>query len=168
VVIAAGPWSGELSAKLGVSLPVGPVKGHLISVDVGDFRLVDSFVNGPRYYVMQNGSTVIVGGGEDSVGFNDQVDPVRIKDAWTEGISMVPKLDSLKAARESSACLRPHAPGGIPILGKSKKLENVLFATGHFRNGFALAPISGKLISQLLLGESSEIDLSSFSPDRFT
>jgi len=167
VVLAAGPWSGEISAKLGVRLPVSPVKGHLISVEAGNFRLVNSFVSGPSYYVMQNGSTVIVGGGEDSVGFNTRVDPVRIREAWAEGVSMVPRLGRLNERTTSTACLRPHAPGGIPILGKSKKLKNVIFATGHFRNGFALAPITGKLIAQLLLDGRSEIDLALFSPDRF-
>jgi glycine oxidase len=168
VILAAGPWSGEVSAKMGVRLPVSPVKGHLISVDAGNFRLVNSFISGPNYYVMQNGSTVIVGGGEDSAGFNTKVDSVRIRDAWAEGVSMVPRLGRLNEKTTSIACLRPHAPGGIPILGKSKKLKNVLFATGHFRNGFALAPITGKLISQLLLDGRSEIDLTLFSPDRFT
>ncbi len=168
LVIAAGPWSGGLSAKLGMPLPVGPVKGHLISVDVGRIRLVNSFVSGPNYYVMQNGPTVIVGGGEDSVGFNDLVDPSRITDAWAEGVSMVPRLKEWNANTTSTACLRPHAPGGIPILGRSKIFKNVLFATGHFRNGFALSPITGKLISQLLLDGRSEIDLSPFSPDRFS
>ncbi len=168
VILAAGPWSGEISAKLGVRLPVSPVKGHLISVDAGNLRLVNSFVSGPSYYVMQNGSTVIVGGGEDSAGFDAQVDPVRIRDAWAEGVSMVPRLGSLNEKTGSTACLRPHAPGGIPILGKSKKLKNVLFATGHFRNGFALAPITGKLITQLLLDGRFEIDLAPFSPDRFS
>ena len=167
VIIAAGPWSGEVSAKLGLALPISPVKGHLISVDAGEFRLVNSFISGPRYYVMQNGSTVIVGGGEDSVGFDTKVDPLRIKDAWTEGISMVPKLGRLNEKTTSTACLRPHATGGIPILGKSKHRENVFFATGHFRSGFGLAPVTGKLISQLLLDGRTEIDLSPFSPDRF-
>jgi glycine oxidase len=167
VILAAGPWSGEISAKLGVRLPVSPVKGHLISVDAGNFRLVNSFVSGPSYYVMQNGSTVIVGGGEDSAGFNTEVDSVRIREAWAEGVSIVPKLGRLNEKTTSAACLRPHAPDGIPILGKSKKLKNMLFATGHFRNGFALAPITGKLIAQLLLEGRSEIDLAPFSPDRF-
>jgi glycine/D-amino acid oxidase-like deaminating enzyme len=166
VVVAAGPWSGELSSKLGLRLPVAPVKGHLISVETHDLRLVNSFVSGPQYYVMQNGSTVIVGGGEDATGFDARVDPSRIEDAWSEGVSMVPKLEGL-GGRTFTACLRPHAPGGIPILGKSEKLSNVFFATGHFRSGFALAPITGKLISQILLDGRSEIDLSAFSPDRF-
>jgi glycine oxidase len=167
VILAAGPWSGEVSAKLGMALPISPVKGHLISIDAGDFRLVNSFISGPRYYVMQNGSTVIVGGGEDSVGFDTRVDPLRIKDAWAEGISMVPKLGRLNEKTTSTACLRPHAADGIPILGKSKQWENVFLATGHFRSGFGLAPVTGKLISQLILDGTTEIDLSPFSPDRF-
>ncbi len=169
VVVAAGPWSREVSAALGVELPVSPVKGHLISVDTGGLKLVNSFISGSMYYVLQNSaSAVVIGGGEDSSGFDTQIDPVRIDEAWADAISMVPKLDVMKESVVSStACLRPHASDGLPILGKSKRLDNVFFASGHFRNGFGLAPVTGKLISQLIVDGTSEIDLSAFSPDRF-
>jgi glycine oxidase len=167
VIVAAGPWSGQVSASLGLDLPISPVKGHLISVETGDLTLVNSFISGPQYYVMQNGTTAIVGGGEDESGFNVEVDQVRVREAWAEGVSMVPKLGSLDNNTFSTACLRPHARGGIPILGKSELLENVYFATGHFRSGFGLAPVTGKLIAQLVIEGRSEIDLAPFSPDRF-
>ena len=144
VIVAAGPWSGQVSARLGVRIPIEPVKGHLISIDSGGLKLVNSFIDGPRYYVMQNGSSIVVGGGEDSVGFDTAVDSARIADAWQEGVSMVPKLASMNQ-ESKTACLRPFASDGLPILGKTKQLENVIFATGHYKNGFGLAPITGKL-----------------------
>lgn len=168
IVVAAGPWSAEISARLGMELPINPVKGHLISFEAGSERLVNSFISGPLYYVMQNRSNVIVGGGEDESGFDVRPDPSRVSDAWAEGVSMVPKLAAFAGRTVATACLRPHARGGVPFLGRSKLLDNVLFATGHFRNGFGLAPVTGELISQLLLDGKSEIDLSPFSPDRFS
>jgi glycine/D-amino acid oxidase-like deaminating enzyme len=71
-------------------------------------------------------------------------------------------------SRESkTACLRPFASDGLPILGKTKQVENVIFATGHYKNGFGLAPVTGKLISQLVIDGETKIDVSAFSPDRF-
>jgi len=165
-ILAAGPWTGQISAKLGLQIPVEPVKGHLISIESDGLKLVNSFIDGPRYYVMQNGSSIVVGGGEDSVGFDTAVDPARLADAWQEGVSMVPKLASMNQ-ESRTACLRPFAPGGLPILGKTMRLDNVIFATGHYKNGFGLAPVTGKLISQLVADGETGIDISPFSPDRF-
>ena len=168
VILAAGPWSGEVSARLGLDIPVSPIKGHLITINTAGVRLVKSFISGPNYYVMQNSSEVIVGGGEDPSGFNTLVDQTRINEAWSEGISMVPILGSYeKSPSIRTACLRPYAKDGIPIIGASRRLSNVLFATGHFRTGFGLAPITGMLISELIVDGRSSMDLSAFSPDRF-
>jgi glycine oxidase len=168
VVVAAGPWSSGVSKLLGLEIPVIPIKGHLVSVDSEHLKLVNSFVSGPKYYIVQNGSTVVLGGGEDSVGFDPSVEEHRANDAWEEGVSMVPKLESLKNDRISkTACLRPYSKDGLPIIGKTEKLENVFFATGHFRKGFGLAPATGRALSQLIIDGKSEIDLSLFSPDRF-
>jgi glycine/D-amino acid oxidase-like deaminating enzyme len=79
---------------------------------------------------------------------------------------MIPKLLSVKQ-ESKTACLRPYATGGIPILGKSSRFSNVIFATGHYRNGFSLAPVTGKIISELIVDGKSEIDITPFSPDRF-
>ena len=56
------------------------------------------------------------------------------------------------------ACLRPYAPEGIPIIGKSARFENVLFATGHHRQGFCLAPVTGKIISELIVDGETKIE----------
>jgi len=168
VIVAAGPWSGEVSKMLGINIPVSPVKGHLISLETKGRKLVNSFVSGPKFYVVQNGSNVVIGGGEDSVGFDVSIDDNTIRDEWTEGVSMVPELDSLNDETMSkTACLRPYAADGLPIIGKSTIISNVYFATGHYRTGFALAPVTGKLISQLVVDGETEFDLSAFSPDRF-
>lgn len=65
--------------------------------------------------------------------------------------------------------LRPTTPDQLPILGAAGEgPENLLFATGHYRNGVLLAPVTGEVISALALGERREIDLAPFSLDRFT
>ena len=90
----------------------------------------------------------------------------RIREAWEEGTAMIPKLFRLKQEAKT-ACLRPYTPEGIPILGKSARFSNVLFATGHYKNGFCLAPVTGKIISELIIDGEAKIDITPFSPDRF-
>ena len=166
VVVAAGPWSGALSEKLGFRVPVSPIKGHLITTESSD-RFVHSFIDGPHYYVMQTiTGNLVVGGGEDDAGFDLSLSDMRIREAWAEGTAMLPRLSTLNQEAKI-ACLRPYAPGGIPILGKSTRFSNVLFATGHFRNGFCLAPVTGKIISDLIVDGESKIDITPYSPDKF-
>jgi glycine oxidase len=166
VVLAAGPWSGILSGKFGYEMPMTPIKGHLITTEASP-GLIHSFIDGPHYYVVQTGmGKLVVGGGEDDAGFDLSVSERRIREAWEEGTTMIPKLLSLKQEAKT-ACLRPFTPEGIPILGKSARFSNVLFATGHYKNGFCLAPVTGKIISELIIEGESKIDIASYSPDRF-
>jgi glycine/D-amino acid oxidase-like deaminating enzyme len=165
VVVAAGPWSGVLSGKFGYKIPMTPIKG-LITTEPSE-RLVHSFIDGPHYYVMQTGmGNLVVGGGEDDAGFDLSLSDRRIREAWEEGTVMIPQLLSLKQEAKT-ACLRPFAPEGIPILGKSKRFSNVIFATGHYKNGFCLAPVTGKIISELIVDGETKVDIAPFSPDRF-
>ena len=164
VVLSAGPWTQSIGAKIpNLALPIKPIKGHLITTEVVNERVLTSFIDGPNYYVMQTKQgNLVVGGGEDDTGFDVKVEEKRIQEAWSEGVALVPRLKSLKRV-SISACLRPYAPDGIPIIGRTEKYENLIVAAGHFRFGFSLAPITGKLVSQLIVNGRPEIDLADFS-----
>ncbi len=167
VIITGGPWSGGLAKKFDYEIPVKPIKGHLITTEPSA-KLIHSFIDGPNYYVMQiKPGNLVVGGGEADAGFDISPDEKTIKEAWEEGTAMLPSLWSLKQ-ESKTACLRPYAPQGIPILGRSSNFTNVIFATGHYRNGFSLAPVTGKIISELIVDGESKIDIAPFSPDRFS
>jgi glycine/D-amino acid oxidase-like deaminating enzyme len=168
VVLAAGPWSGGIAGLLGLDLPVKPAKGHLISVQTKRKNLVRRFVVGPDdYYVTQIPSgDLIVGGGVDFVGFDTKADNRRMREAWEEGLFLFPFLRSMKQ-KSTITCFRPHAPGGVPVIGKSGRYSNLVFATGHHTHGFTLAPVTGSLTSQLILDGETKKDISSFSPARF-
>ena len=169
VVLAAGPWSGEVASLLGLRLPVEPAKGHLISVKTNRMRLVSRFVLGPEdYYVTQIPTgELIVGGGVDLVGFDKKADKRRLDEAWREGVFLFPFLKSMKRS-STVTCFRPYAPGGVPILGRSGRYQNLIFATGHHTSGITLAPITGLLISQLVLDGETKNDIMPFSPARFS
>lgn len=64
--------------------------------------------------------------------------------------------------------LRPCAPDGLPIIGRSRRVDNVVFATAHAMLGLTLAPLTAKVVAQLVYGERPAVDLAPFSPDRFS
>jgi D-amino-acid dehydrogenase len=78
-------------------------------------------------------------------------------------------LRGIEAGRVSEVWrgIRPCTPDGLPILGRSERLANVIFATGHAMKGLHLAPETGRVIAQVALGEPPTRDLTPFSPDRF-
>ena len=80
--------------------------------------------------------------------------------------TLVPSLRRREIASEWAG-LRPGSPDDLPIMGRLPSRENVYVATGHFRNGILLAPITGKLMSQLILKGKTEMPLEPFSPARF-
>lgn len=63
--------------------------------------------------------------------------------------------------------LRPLTPDGLPFIGRTRKLSNLLLATGHATIGISLGPITGKLISEVAAGEAASQDLSRLEPERF-
>lgn len=85
--------------------------------------------------------------------------------AWCKMSSLVPALRYL-GQEAISACLRPFASDGIPVIGRSSRFDNLFMATGHFRNGLWLSPVTGIIISELILSGVSDMELAPFSPAR--
>ena len=78
----------------------------------------------------------------------------------SDGIAGLPIIDSW-------AGFRPRAKDDLPVLGPCEEVEGLLYATGHYRNGILLAPITGEMIAEAIVQGVSPADLSAFSPDRF-
>lgn len=167
VILAAGPWSGRIASMLGIKVPIEPIKGHLITSRRPNSKVLNSFILGENYYVLQTSEgDLVVGGGEDASGFDTSVIESRAAEAWEEGVSYVPILRML-GQESASACLRPYASGGLPVIGESTRFRNLIFATGHFRSGFSLAPVTGKIVADLVVDQKTTMDVRPFSPRRF-
>jgi glycine oxidase len=166
VVLAAGPWTKPIARMLGVDVPTFPVRGQMLALG----RMVTPIhqpIWGPRGYVLPRANGLVFAGATvEEVGF-------RIK-TTTRGLSQVRRaafelVPQLRHAREhfSWAGLRPGSADGLPMLGALPGWENVTLATGHFRNGILLAPLTGELIAQAIVeGRASEA-LAPFDPARF-
>ena len=165
VVVAGGSWAGRLGG-LPRPLPVHPVHGQLLALD----RLPPVFthvVESPRcYLVPRRDGRLIAGATMETIGFRKAVTPAAVIALLSGALEIAPELAQLPIVELWSG-LRPATPDGLPILGRDAELPGLIYATGHFRNGILLAPITGELIGELILGRALSRDLSPFSIERF-
>jgi glycine oxidase len=166
VVIAAGCWSGGGIEGL-PKLPVRPVKGQILALRRPAARpLVDRVVRTPRCYILDRGDgRVVIGATVEERGFDTAVtaDGVyRLLEAAWEVLPDAGELE-LEGAR---AGLRPGTPDNAPLIGRAGP-DNVIWATGHYRNGVLLAPITAEAVTELLTGGEPSAELAPFSPARF-
>jgi glycine oxidase len=165
VVIAGGSWAGRLDG-LPRPVPVEPVHGQLLAVESIPpiFRHV---VDSPRcYLVPRSEGRVIAGATVERTGFRKTVTPRGIVGLLRGALEIAPGLADA-AILETWSGLRPGTPDDLPILGPDPEVGGLFYATGHFRNGILLAPLTGELIGDLLLGRSPAPELAPFSIARF-
>ena len=168
VVLAAGPWSSALAPEGGGALPVRPVKGQILELRVrgGQGPLIDRIVRTPRCYLVPRADgRVVLGATVEEQGFDTAVtgDGVyRLLEAAWEVLPEVGELE-LVGAR---AGLRPGTPDNAPVVGPGE-LDGLIWATGHWRNGVLLAPLTGDAVAGLLAGDGLPGELEALSPSRF-
>jgi glycine oxidase len=165
VVVAAGAWSPAL-APVGGGPPVRPVKGQILELRTrpGMDPPLSRIVRTPRCYLLARGDgRVVLGGTVEEQGFDTAVtaDGVyRLLEAAWEILPEVGELE-LTGAR---AGLRPGTPDNGPVVGRDPEVEGLIWATGHWRNGVLLAPLTGDSVAELLAGGEEPAAL---SPARF-
>lgn len=172
VVLAAGCWSGQIGGlPTDVVPPVRPVKGQILRLGTPDGapflrRIVRGIVAGTFVYVVPRAhGEVVVGGTVEEMGFDTTVKAGAVSELLRNAGALVPGIFELELV-ECHAGLRPGSPDNAPLLGRTG-LEGLVVATGHFRNGVLLTPVTADGITTLLTsGEMPEL-LAPFSPQRF-
>jgi len=163
-VLAAGSWSGELVAPLGISLPLIPCRGQMIEFE-SERDLPYVVRAGHHYLVPRSPRRVIVGTTAEHVGFEKAVTAEGLLSILEGASRLAPSLAAMRF-RRAWAGLRPDTTDHLPILGRGE-ISNLMFATGHFRNGILLAPITGEIIRDLIVKGSSIHPLDIYRPTRF-
>jgi glycine oxidase len=170
VVLAAGPWSHDLKGLPPDALPpVRPVKGQILRLR-GPMpflnRCVRGLVRGSSVYLVpRTDGEVVVGATQEEMGFDTTVTAGGLWDLLRDARELLPGITELAFA-EVTAGLRPGSPDNAPMLGSSS-VPGLLLATGHFRNGVLLTPVTADAMAELLAtGEPPEV-LRPFSPARF-
>jgi len=163
VVNCAGAWAGQIGPH---AFPTRPVKGQMLSVIMPQKELVRHVVRTPDVYLIpRSDGRLVIGATSEEAGFDKQTVPETIQKLRQAAIDLVPKLAEARIL-EVWAGLRPGTPDGVPILGATPT-PGYFVATGHFRDGILLAPVTAKLVAQTMIGQTAEIDVSKFSADRF-
>ena len=165
VVLAAGSWSALITIQDADTIPVKPIRGQLIQLQT-DPGVLNRVIWGPDgYLVPWPDGAVLVGSTVEDVGFDERhTDEAveRLRDAAT---SLVPSLASapLNSVRTG---LRPKGPDDLPILGRSKAVPGLTYATAHYRNGVMFAPLTVRLVADLVFDRAADPALSDLDPAR--
>jgi glycine oxidase len=164
VVLAAGAWSAGI-AGLPRPLAVRPVKGQMAALRPA--RMPIRHVVGGRgaYCVPRDDGRVVVGATVEDVGFDARVDPEVVEALIAAASRAVPDLAAAPVESRWSG-LRPGTADELPILGSDPDLAGLVHATGHYRNGILLAPLTAELVAAGVRGDPPPIDARSFSPAR--
>ncbi len=168
-VIAAGCWSAEIAGvPEDARPPVRPVKGQILELRLraGRPRLAERLVRTPRCYVVDRGDgRIAIGATVEEQGFDTAVTVDGVYRLLEAAWEVLPDVGELELAA-AAAGLRPGTPDNAPLIGRGG-LEGLIWATGHYRNGILLAPVTADAVADLATGGEPRESLVPFSPERF-
>ncbi|WP_078381601.1 glycine oxidase ThiO [Sutcliffiella halmapala] len=164
-LVAAGAWSKRLLAELALPIPAYPVKGECFSVITERPLITSTIFTDSCYIVPKSGNRLVVGATMVPHTFSEHVTIGGLSSLMSEATKALPAIATANFER-SWAGIRPQTGDELPFLGGHPILKNVLIATGHYRNGILLAPITGKLVADMVDGLRIPIYMSAFSLNR--
>lgn len=163
VVNCAGAWSGQIGPY---AFPTRPVKGQMLCFVSPSQGLLTHVIRSPEVYLIpRSDGRILAGATVEEAGFDKRTDTATIQGLHRAAVAMVPGLKNAKML-EDWAGLRPGTPDALPILGETST-RGYYVATGHFRDGILLAPITARIMAQVIAGKNPEHHLEAFSPNRF-
>jgi glycine oxidase len=167
VVLAAGSWSGAIAIE-GVTsaIPVRPVRGQLMYLGWSGSPLRRVIWSPRCYLVPWDDGTVLVGATTEEAGFDERVTVAGVRDLLDAACEITPHAWTASFAG-ARAGLRPGTPDGLPVIGASQVVPNLMYATGHYRNGVLLSPLTAQLVADVMLDDRADPALAAVSPARF-
>jgi len=163
-VVAAGCFSPEIRGAERYA-PVSPAKGQMIALRADELKIERVLWSERIYLVPRNDGRILAGATIEYVGFDKETTAGSIEKILSAAIELAPGLAGARI-EEMWAGLRPDSPDHLPILGPTD-LDGLLIATGHFRSGILLAPVTAKLIREWIGEERVSVEWERFSPLRF-
>ena len=166
IVAAAGAWTSQLMPEQASSgLKIEPVRGQMVCFNAP--RLVRHVIYSSRgYLVPRRDGRLLAGSTSEHVGFEKRVTDDGMKSITSMAAEIAPALKDLPVD-DSWAGFRPHAVDDLPVLGPDAEVKGLFYATGHYRNGILLAPITAELIADSVVNGVRPTLLERFSPNRF-
>lgn len=167
VVLAAGSWSGQLAIEgVEARVPVRPVRGQLLSLSWRGAPLRRVTWSSRCYLVPWDDGTLLVGATVEEAGFDERTTTAGVRDLLDAACEVTPHAwtAGFNAARVG---LRPATADGLPVIGASQSAPHVMYATGHYRNGVLLAPVTAQLVADAMLDGRVDPMLVPLAPSRF-
>lgn len=161
VVVANGSWAKALTG-----LPVRPARGQALAL-AAPFRLTHILDTAEIYIVPRRDGRWLVGATVEEVGFDKRPTAEGLRDLLTLAIRFLPALKDATVLSHWAG-LRPRSADDLPVLGPLPGHAGLMVATGHFRNGILLAPITAQLVSEWASGQTPNMKVQTFSPSRFS
>lgn len=165
-VLALGPWSGEAAAWLGLPVPVRPLKGQILRLEAPGPPVACSVGWGPHYATTKPDGLLWAGTTEEEAGFDEQSTTGARDEISAALLTMLPAMADARVAYQT-ACLRPVAADGLPMLGPVPGWDGAYLATGGGRKGILLGPAMGQAVADLILTGRTPLALETFAPGRF-
>ena len=163
-IVAAGCFSARIEGAEPYA-PVMPAKGQMVALRCEGVEISHILWLGHKYLVPRKDGRIIAGSTIEQAGFEHHVTAGGIQTILSEAMKMVPALQAARI-EETWAGLRPDSPDHLPIIGPTD-VEGLLIATGHFRSGILLAPITARLIREWITTQQVSVDWARVSPMRF-
>ena len=161
VVNCAGAWAGAVAPH---AFPVRPVKGQMLAVVQGP-ALRHVVRSAEIYIVPRSDGRLVIGSTLENAGYDKTINVNTVQRFLHSAVELLPGLRKAKQ-HEVWAGLRPGTPDTLPILGETQT-RGYFIATGHYRDGILLAPITAEVMTSLVLGRAPQLEIENFSPNRF-
>jgi glycine oxidase len=162
-VIAAGTWSSFIKHT---SFSIEPVRGQMVCLEAKPQLTRHVIFSRRGYIVPRRDGRLLAGSTSENAGFDKSVTAGGINKILQNAHEISPAISNLPIV-DTWAGLRPRAADGLPVLGPCVEIDGLFYATGHYRNGILLAPITGELISEAIVEGVASPLLAPFSPERF-
>ncbi len=163
LVLAAGCWSGRLARTLGLAVDVRPIRGQILLLR-GPPGLIGPTVNNVEsYLVPRRDGRILVGSTMEDAGFADWATPEALARLRAQAGVLFPATRNLPE-EASWAGLRPGTPDRRPYIGPVPDVPGLILATGHYRNGILLAPVTARIVADLVARRAPAVDLAPYAP----
>jgi D-amino-acid dehydrogenase len=169
-ILASGVYSNKMSKELGFNMPIHPIKGYSITIDIDEDEVAsqNSITDYHEKIVYTNLSKtkMRVAGTAEFAGYNTNITEKRVEMMKKSTKKIFPKLKNIDNASEWS-CLRPSTPDGPPILGRVDNIDNLILNTGHGTLGWTQTFASAKIITDIIDKKKPELNLHWYSVNRY-
>ena len=166
-VLSTGAWSQQILNNLGIKLLIQPGKGYRINVYKSTGITLPAILLESKVAVTPMEGFTRFGGTMEISGINDRTNIKRVHAIADSVTKYYPTLEIPKTSiNDVQSGLRPLSPDGLPFIGRHSKIKNMVLATGHSMMGWSLGPATGQLVTEVISGRKTSMDLKPFLPER--